>query len=119
MATFGPYSPIREAGGLAFVSGQVGIDPATKATAPGIESQTEQALLNLTALLKDAGLSLSDVIKTTVFLTDMGDFAAMNAVYLQHFSAPRPARSCVAVAELPRLADHPLKIEIEAVALRP
>jgi 2-iminobutanoate/2-iminopropanoate deaminase len=98
-STFGPYSPIRQAGELYFVSGQIGVDPAIKSAAA------------------NAGLGLGDVVKTTVFLTDMGDFAAMNEVYLKHFtSTPRPARSCVAVAELPRVADVPLKIEIEAIA---
>jgi 2-iminobutanoate/2-iminopropanoate deaminase len=116
-STFGPYSPIRQAGELYFVSGQIGVDPAIKSAAADVTAQAEQALVNLEAVLANAGLGLGDVVKTTVFLTDMGDFAAMNEVYLKHFtSTPRPARSCVAVAELPRVADVPLKIEIEAIA---
>jgi 2-iminobutanoate/2-iminopropanoate deaminase len=113
--TFGPYSPTREASGLIFTAGQTGVDLATTTVDPTIEGQVEQGLLNLASVLKDAGLTMADVVKTTVFMTDMGDFSAMNAVYLKHFPAPRPARSCVAVAELPRVANHPLKFEIEAV----
>ncbi len=115
--TFGPYSPTREAAGLVFTAGQTGVDQATMTADPTIEGQVEQGLLNLTAVLKAAGLNMGDVVKTTVFLTDMGDFQAMNAVYLKHFPTPRPARSCVAVAELPRVADVPLRFEIEAVAV--
>ena len=116
-STFGPYSASREGGGLVFTSGQIGVDPTTKSAASDIAGQAEQALRNLAAVLADAGLEMSDVVKTTVFLTDMGDFATMNDVYLKHFpTAPRPARSCVAVAELPRVANMPLRFEIEAVA---
>jgi len=117
--TFGPYSGFREAGGTIYTSGQIGVDPATNTAAPDIARQAEQGLLNLTAILAEAGLGLDDVVKTTVFLTDMGDFAAMNEIYLKYFTAtPRPARSCVAVSELPRVANVPLKFEIEAVAIR-
>jgi 2-iminobutanoate/2-iminopropanoate deaminase len=115
--TYGPYSPIRQAGDLYFVSGQVGLDPATKTASVSIERQTAQALTNLSNVLKKAGLSLANVVKTTVYLTDMSDFYAMNDEYLRHFESPRPARSTVAVAELPSLGDDvPLYVEIEAIA---
>jgi 2-iminobutanoate/2-iminopropanoate deaminase len=118
--TFGPYSPIREAGGLYFVSGQIGVDPATKSAREDVQAQTKQALDNLAGVLKTAELTLADVVKTTVFVTDMSDFAAVNEVYLGYFDDPRPARSCVAVRELPRVgAGVPLRVEIEAIALRP
>jgi 2-iminobutanoate/2-iminopropanoate deaminase len=115
---YGPYSPIRKAGSMYFVSGQVGANMETKFTAKGIEAQTKQVLDNMKAVLAEEGLVLSDVIKTTVFLSDMGNFAAMNAVYETYFNTPRPARSTVAVRELPRLSDIELLVEIEAVAYR-
>lgn len=117
MTTYGPYSSVRQAGNLLFVSGQIGINPATKQAAIGIEEQTTQALANLAATLKSSGSKLSDVVKTTVFLVDMNDFAAMNAVYEKAFPVPRPARSAVGVRELPRIAGTAkLLVEIEAVA---
>ena len=117
MTTYGPYTPVREAGNLLFVSGQIGVDPNTKQATPDIEGQTRQALANLAAALKDAGASLDDVVKTTVFLVDMDDFAAMNAVYERVFAAPRPARSTIGVGELPRVGGtSKLLVEIEAVA---
>lgn len=117
MTTYGPYTPVREAGNLLFVSGQIGVDPNTGQAAPDIEGQTRQALANLTAVLKAAGASLDDVVKTTVFLADMDDFAAMNAVYEQAFAAPRPARSTIGIGELPRVGGtSKLLVEIEAVA---
>jgi 2-iminobutanoate/2-iminopropanoate deaminase len=116
--TFGPYSLTREAAGLVFTAGQTGVDEATMTAAVDIEAQVEQGLLNLAAVLKSAGLGMGDVVKTTVFLVDMGDFEAVNAIYMKHFPTPRPARSCVAVAELPRVANHALRFEIEAVAHR-
>jgi 2-iminobutanoate/2-iminopropanoate deaminase len=112
----GPYSPIRKTGNLYFISGSIGINPDTKTADQDIAAQTNQALDNLETNLKNAGLTLSNVVKTTVFLTDMGDFAAMNSAYASRFTAPYPARSAIAVAELPRVANIPLKIEIEAVA---
>lgn len=116
MTTYGPYTPVREAGNLLFVSGQIGVDPNTKQAASDIESQTRQALANLAATLKDAGASLDEVVKTTVFLADMDDFTAMNAVYEQAFAAPRPARSTIGVGELPRVGGtSKLLVEIEAV----
>lgn len=115
--TFGPYSPVRQAGNLYFVSGQVGVDPATKQAADDVRQQASQALENLRNTLADANLTPDDVVKTTIFLVNMDDFAAVNEVYQEFFAAPRPARSTVGVAELPRVAgDTPIKVEIEAIA---
>lgn len=117
MATYGPYSPSRQAGNLVFTAGHIGIDPKTKRAADDIESQTVQTLKNLKETLAKDGARLDDVIKVTVFLTRMDDFAAMNTAYERFFALPRPARSTVAVKELPRAAgDTKLLIEIEAVA---
>jgi 2-iminobutanoate/2-iminopropanoate deaminase len=102
------------AGGLVFASGQIPLDPLTgEFVAGGIEEQTEQVLRNLSAVLKAAGTSLDHVVKTTVFLADMGDFAAMNEVYKRYFEFESPARSTVQAARLPRDA----RVEIDAVAL--
>lgn len=116
--TYGPYMPVKKAGDFYFVSGQVGVRPDAKTAAEDISQQTNQALGNLKSVLQEAGLSLANVVKTTVFLTNIGDFAAMNEVYEQAFTVPRPARSTVAVKELPRIADKPLLVEIEAVAYK-
>lgn len=117
--TFGPYTPIRGVGGVYFVSGQVGVDSETKTAHESIEDQTRQALRNLLAVLATEGLTMRDVVKTTVFLINMADYDAMNAVYLQHFDTPRPARSAVALRELPRVSGNvTLRIEIEAVAMK-
>lgn len=115
-AAIGPYSQAIDSGaGLVFVSGQLPIDPATGAFAPGgIREQTHQSLTNAQAILKAAGLGLGNVVKTTVFLADMGDFAAMNEVYAQFFAAPYPARSAVAIKTLPKGA----LVEIECIAAR-
>lgn len=114
---FGPYSPIRKAGNLFFVSGQVGFDPKTKKAPQDVKSQVMQALQNLENVINGAGLSLDHVVKTTIFLVDIGDFAEVNNVYESFFNAPRPARSTVAVKELPRVGgDNPILIEIEAIA---
>ncbi len=115
----GPYTPAVVVDALVYTSGQVGFDPATGQLVPGgIAEQTEQVLRNLGALLQAAGCTLADVVKTTVFLKDMNDFAAMNEVYAR-FLAPAgvvaPARSTVEVARLPRDA----RVEIEAIARRP
>jgi 2-iminobutanoate/2-iminopropanoate deaminase len=119
MTTYGPYTPVRQAENLLFVSGQIGIGPGTTSAPVDIAGQTVQALSNLKNVLGQAGASMDDVIKTTVFLTDMGNFAAMNAAYEQAFEAPRPARSTVAVRELPRVGgDTTLLVEIEAVACK-
>ena len=115
-AAIGPYSQAVDSGaGLVFVSGQLPIDPATGAFPEGgVAEQTRQSLLNAQAILRAAGLELTDVVKTTVFLADMGDFAAMNAVYATFFAEPFPARSAVAVKTLPKGA----LVEIECIASR-
>ena len=115
-AAIGPYSQaIDSCAGLVFVSGQLPIDPSTGAFPEGgVKEQTKQSLKNAKAILEMAGLNLSSVVKTTVFLADMGDFAAMNEVYAQFFSAPFPARSAVAVKTLPKGA----LVEIECIAAR-
>lgn len=110
----GPYSQAIDAGAFVFVSGQIPVNPADGSIAEGITAQTAQSISNLTAILAEAGLSLDNVVKTTVFLADMGDFAAMNAVYAERFTAPFPARSAVAVKELPKQ----VLVEIEAIAVR-
>ena len=109
----GPYSQAIKAGNLIFCSGQVPIDPKTDAfVAGGIKEQTRQALTNAQAILNEAGASLSNVVKTTVFLADMDDFADMNSVYAEFFTQPYPARSAVAVKKLPKGA----LVEIECIA---
>lgn len=109
----GPYSQAIVANGFVFTAGQIGTDPKTGTLVEGIEAQTEQVLKNLAAVLNASGSSTNNVVKTTVFLADMNDFAKMNEVYAKYFKAPFPARSTVQVARLPRDA----KIEIEAVAV--
>ena len=113
--TIGPYSPATiSATGVCYSSGQIGLDPATGALVDGgIEAQTRQALENLQAVLQAGGYSMHQVVKTTVFLTTMDDFAAMNGVYAAFFREPYPARSTVAVAGMPKGA----LVEIEAVAV--
>ena len=112
-AAIGPYSQAIKVGGLVFVSGQLPIDPATGAFAEGgIKELTRQSLTNMKAILEEAGTSMANVLKTTVFLADMNDFAAMNEVYAEFFAAPFPARSAVAVKTLPKGA----LVEIECIA---
>lgn len=118
MKTFGPYSPYSEYDNLVFTAGQVGVDPYTKQAASDIAEQTRQALLNLEAVLKSASSSLKNVKKTTVFLANMDDFEAMNSVYAEFFVSQGPARSTVAVKELPRVANVDLLVEIDAVAVK-
>jgi 2-iminobutanoate/2-iminopropanoate deaminase len=109
----GPYSVAVQTGPLVYTAGQIGIDPTTGEIVPGgIEAETRQVLTNLKHVLEDSGSSLGDVVKTTVFLADMADFAKMNAIYGEFFSQQPPARSTVAVAGLPKGA----AVEIEAVA---
>ncbi|MGQ0542192.1 MAG: RidA family protein [Blastocatellia bacterium] len=109
----GPYSQAIVANGFVFAAGQIGTDPKTGVLAEGIEAQVEQTLKNIEAVLKASGSSMDNVVKSTVFLADINDFAKMNEVYAKHFKRPYPARSTVQVARLPRDA----KIEIEAVAV--
>lgn len=112
-AAIGPYSQAVRTGNLVFVSGQLPIDPATGAFAEGgIKELTSQSILNAKAILEQAGTDLAHVVKTTVFLADMGDFAAMNEVYSQFFTEPFPARSAVAVKTLPKGA----LVEMECIA---
>ncbi|MBT1166950.1 RidA family protein [Bifidobacterium simiarum] len=110
----GPYSVVREAGDLVFVSGQLPIDPETGATPEGIEAQTLVALRNLEAAVISAGLTKDDIVKTTVFMTDFAEFPAMNAAYAGFFGEPYPARSAMEVGALAAGA----AIEIEAIARR-
>ncbi len=112
-AALGPYSQALKAGGFVWCSGQIPIDPATNTiVATTIEDQTRQAIGNLRAVLEAAGTDLSHVVKTTVFIKDMNDFAALNKVYAELFGETKPARSCVEVARLPK----DVKVEIECVA---
>jgi 2-iminobutanoate/2-iminopropanoate deaminase len=109
----GPYSQAIRADGYLFCSGQLGLDPATGDFVAGdVEAQAEQALRNLAAVLDMAGISFAEVVKTTIFLADMADFAAVNGVYARFVTDPPPARSTVAVAALPKGG----RVEIEAIA---
>ena len=109
----GPYSQAIQVGNLVYTSGQLPINPTTGAFPEGgIKEQTRQSLCNIQAIMEEAGLTMSNVVKTTVFLADMNDFADMNAVYAEFFTQPYPARSAVAVKTLPKNA----LIEIEVVA---
>ena len=111
----GPYSQAIISGQMVYTAGQVALDPGTMELVPGgVAEQTDRALTNLRAVLAAAGSGLDRVIKTTVFLVDMGDFATMNEVYARHFGAHRPARSTVAVAGLPKGA----RVEIDVVACK-
>ena len=111
-SAIGPYSQRIKAGNLVITSGQLPLDPATGAFPEGIEAQTRQSLTNCKAVLEAAGATMADVIKTTVFLSDMNDFAAMNGVYATFFEGACPARSAVQVARLPKDA----MVEIECIA---
>jgi 2-iminobutanoate/2-iminopropanoate deaminase len=113
-AAIGPYSQAIEIDGFLFCSGQLGIDPATGQLLEGIEDQVERALLNLEAVLSGAGMTTADIVKTTIFLVDLGHFATVNTVYARRMVEPWPARSTVQVAALPRNA----LVEIEAIARR-
>jgi 2-iminobutanoate/2-iminopropanoate deaminase len=113
-AAVGPYSQAVRAGDLVFTAGQLGLVPGTKEFAgPDIESQTRQALANLSAILQAAGSSLADVVKTTVFLQDIAEFSRMNSVYAEFFASSPPARSAVQVVALPLGG----RVEIEAIAI--
>ena len=114
-AAIGPYSHAVTMDGIVFTSGQLGMDPATgKLVEGGVAAQAEQALVNLENVLKAAGADMDTVVKTTVFVQDLGDFATVNGIYNEHFKADFPARSCVQVAKLPAGA----LVEIEAIAFR-
>lgn len=111
-AAIGPYSQAQIVGGLVFTSGQCGFIPETGAIVEGLEAQTHQVFKNIAALLEAAGTCMSKVVKTTVFIKNMNDFAAINAIYAQYFTEPFPARSCVEVARLPK----DVLIECEVIA---
>ncbi len=114
-AAIGPYSQAVEANGTLYISGQVAIDPQTgKVVEGGITEQTEQVMKNIAAILKEAGYDFSDVVKSTCLLSDMGNFAAMNAVYGKYYSENPPARAAFAVKELPL----GVLVEIETIAVR-
>ncbi|MDO5548245.1 MAG: RidA family protein [Eubacteriales bacterium] len=114
-AAIGPYSQAIETDRFVFTSGQIPIDPATgEITADTIEGQAEQVMKNIAAILEEAGLDFSHVVKTTCFLADLGDFAAFNAVYGKYFPEAAPARSCFAVAGLPKGA----KLEVETICVK-
>jgi 2-iminobutanoate/2-iminopropanoate deaminase len=114
-AALGPYSQAIVAGGFIFCSGMAGIDPSTGTIPDGIEAQTEQALVNLAAVLGEAGASMDDVVKTTIFYADVEDFARLNEVYARHMPDPPPARSAPAHIRLP----HGLLVSIDAIAVLP
>ncbi|HST81462.1 MAG TPA: Rid family detoxifying hydrolase [Kineosporiaceae bacterium] len=114
-AALGPYSQAIVAGGFVFCSGTAGIDPTTGEIPSGIEAQTEQALLNLSAVLSAAGASMADLVKTTIFYADPSDFERLNTVYARHMPDPPPARSAPANVRLP----HGLLVSIEAIAILP
>lgn len=110
----GPYSQAIDTGSFVFISGQIPVNPATGEIPEGITAQTAQSLANVKAILAEAGLSVDNVVKTTVFLSDMANFVPMNEIYAQVFTAPFPARSAVAVRELPKQ----VLVEIEVIAVR-
>ena len=111
-AAIGPYSQAQIVGNLVFCSGQIPVIPETGALAQGLEAQANQVFKNIAALLTAAGSDISRVVKTTVFIKNMDDFAAINAIYAQYFTEPFPARSCVEVARLPK----DVLLECEAIA---
>jgi 2-iminobutanoate/2-iminopropanoate deaminase len=113
-AAIGPYSQAVELNGTLFVSGQLPVNPTDGSMPATIEAQTRQALTNIGAILEESGLTFNDIVKTTVLLSDMADFAAMNAVYAEFFPADKPARVCYQVVALPKGA----KVEIDAIAGR-
>lgn len=115
-APVGPYSPAVKTGAMIFCSGQIPLDPVSGAiVAGGIKEQTEQVMKNIQSLLKASGAGFADIVKTTIFLKSMGDFATVNEIYGKYFTAPFPARSTVEVARLPK----DVLIEIEVTALQP
>lgn len=117
IAKYGAYSPLRQAGDYYFISGQVGIDPNTKTAHNDVINQLEQLFINLKTVLESVDLGLDDIIKTTIYLTDMNDFSVVNDLYSAKFSDPKPARSTIGVYQLPRVAGKAeLKIEIDAIA---
>lgn len=117
---YGPYSPVFKAGDTYFVSGQLGVDGKTKTAPKTIEEQTHLLFANLKQLLADNNLGLDNIVKTTIYLTDIDDFAKVNDIYMTYFNEPRPARACVQVAQLPKVTINgvPVLIEMDAVAYK-
>lgn len=113
-AAVGPYSHGVKAGDILYTSGQLGLDPATGKLQDGVKAQATQALTNLQSIIEEAEMTLDEVVKTTVYLSDMGDFAAINSIYAEYFKGEAPARSCVQVAALPLGASF----EIEAIVVK-
>lgn len=113
-AAIGPYSQAIEINGMVYTSGIIGVDPATGTPMEGIEAQAERAMTSLVNVVEAAGSKVENIVKTTVFIKNMEDFAKVNEIYKKHFKEPYPARSCVEVARLPKA----LLIEIEAVAFK-
>lgn len=113
-AAIGPYSQAVETSNLIFVSGQLPVEPQTGVMEENIKKQTEQSLLNIQAILSERNLSMEHIVKTTVFLQDLKDFADVNAIYSKFFGQTYPARSCVEIARLPKDA----RVEIEAIAIK-
>ena len=117
--TYGPYSPVRQVGDTFYISGQVGVNPVSKTASEAVTDQVDQAIKNLGVVLASAGLDYDDVIKTTLYLTDISMFTQVNSIYLLYFNEPRPARTTVGIAELPRVGgDAKLVFEIDAVAVK-
>lgn len=113
-AALGPYSHAVKSAASLYISGQLGLEPSSKELAKGVQAQTTQALINMGEVLACADMGYADVVKTTVFLTDMADFAKVNDIYGQYFTENYPARSCIQVAALPKGA----AVEIEAIAVK-
>ena len=113
-AAIGPYSQALDTGNMLFISGQIPIDPATGTMPETVEEQAKQVLTNITNILAEAGLTMANVVKTSVFLSDLNDFAKVNEVYASFFAEPYPARSCVQVAAIPKGA----KVAIETIAVK-
>ena len=113
-AAIGPYSQALDTGNMLFISGQIPIDPATGTMPETVEEQAKQVLTNITNILAEAGLTMANVVKTSVFLSDLNDFAKVNEVYASFFAEPYPARSCMQVAAIPKGA----KVEIETIAVK-
>lgn len=117
---YGPYSPVFKAGDTHFVSGQLGVDGKTKTAPSTIEEQTHLLFTNFKQLLADNNLGLENIVKTTIYLMDIDDFAKVNDIYVTYFNEPRPARACVQVAQLPKVTTNgvPVMIEMDAVAYK-
>ncbi|MBQ6893078.1 MAG: RidA family protein [Clostridia bacterium] len=113
-AAIGPYSQALDTGNMLFISGQIPIDPATGTMPESVEEQAKQVLTNISNILSEAGLTMANVVKTSVFLSDLNDFAKVNEVYASFFAEPYPARFCVQVAAIPKGA----KVEIETIAVK-